>query len=437
MKKLYLILGLFFATFSFSQDKALTLEYCYEQAILNYPLAKQKALLNSSNELKIKNLQSNYLPQINLNGQFTYQSEVTTVRINMPEITLPIGDPPATINLPDPEVPEIPKDMYKLSFDVNQMIYDGGVTNRQKEIQSMDFEIDQQQLDIELYKLKENINQVYFSIILLEEKKKLMNLVKDEIVAKLIKVESGVKNGVLLSSNADILKAEQLKIDQELSGIAIGIASGFIILEELTNIDIQDNTQLFLPEPAVNTNIYENKRLEYNLFDMQKSKIASMKDLINSKNTPKLFGFGQLGYGRPGLDMFSDEFKPYYLVGVGLNWSILNWKENVNEKTILDLQTSIIEAQKETFDKNIRIASQQQIAEIQKYEVMIEKDNEIIELRSKITKTASSQLSNGIITSTEYLAQLNEEKQARLNKQTHTIKLINAKLNYLSAIGKL
>jgi outer membrane protein TolC len=68
---------------------------------------------------------------------------------------------------------------------------------------------------------------------------------------------------------------------------------------------------------------------------------------------------------------------------------------------------------------------------------MIDKDQELIDLRVKITKTASSQLSNGTITSTEYLTQLNEEKQAKLNKETHEIQLINAKLNYLSAIGKL
>ncbi len=436
MKKLYFIFGLFLVTYSFGQDNIISLEYCYEQAINNYPLSKQKEFLNSSNELKINNLQKNFLPQIQLNGQATYQSEVTAININMPTIDLPTN-PPVPVSLPNPEVPEIPKDQYKLTLDVNQMIYDGGATKKQKQLEFINYEIDQQQLDIELFKLKENINQVYFSIILLEEKRELLYIMKENLLSKLKEVESGVKNGVLLSSNADILMAEILKIDQELAGIDIGIESGFIILEELTTIDIPEDPELIIPKPVVNLNIYENKRLEYELFDIQKSKISSMKNLINSRNTPKFFGFGQLGYGKPTLDMFAQEFGPYYLVGVGLSWDIFNWKVNTNEKTILDLQNSIIDTQKETFDKNIRIASQQQIAEIRKYEVLIVKDVEIIELRSKITKTVSSQLDNGIITSTEYLTQLNEEKQAILAKQTHEIQLINAKLNYLSAIGKL
>jgi len=436
MKKRFIILGLFIVTFSFSQNNTLRLEYCYEQAIKHYPLSKQKEFLNSSNELKINNLQKNYLPHIELNGQATYQSEVTTVSVIMPPITLPT-DPPTHLNVRNPVVPEMSKDQYKLTLDVNQMIYDGGSTKKQKKVEFINYEIDQQQLDIELYKLKENINQVYFSIILLEDKKELLNIMRGNLQEKLKEVESGVENGVLLSSNADIIKAELLKLDQQLAGIEIGIESGISILEELTTIDIPENPELIIPNPVVNLNIYENQRLEYGLFDMQKAKLSSLKNLIDSKNTPKFFGFGQLGYGMPGLDMFSHNFGPYYLVGVGLSWDILNWKDNTNKKTILDIQNNIIDTQKETFDKNIRIASKQQIAEIRKYEVIIEKDDEIIELRAKITNTASSQLNNGIITSTEYLTQINEEKQAKLSKQTHKIQLIYAKLNYLSAIGKL
>lgn len=437
MKSISTILGLLVFIISYSQENAISLQECYDEAVKNYPLTKQRELLNSTNELKILNLQKNYLPQISLNGQATYQSEVTSVKINMPDITVPIGDPPLTISPPNPDVPEIPKDMYKLTLDVNQMIYDGGITKRQKELQVLGFEIDKQNLEIELYKLKENINQVYFSIVLLKENKKLLNIIKVNIEAKLSDVESGVSNGILLASNADILRAEILKVEQEIAGIDVGIESAFDILRELTGMEIPDGSELVLPDPVVNTEVYNNERLEYTLFDMQKSRLNSMKTIIDAKKAPKFFGFGQLGYGRPGLDMFAEDFSPYYLVGVGLSWDILNWKENNNEKSILELQNNILDTQKETFDKNIRIASRKQIAEIKKFEVLIEKDDQLIELRTKITETASSQLNNGVITSTEYLTQLNEEKQAKLNREKHKIQLINAKLNYLSAIGKL
>jgi hypothetical protein len=116
-------------TFSYSQKSTLSLEYCYEQAIRSYPLSKQKELLNSKSNLKIANLKKNFLPEINLNSQATYQSEVTEISISMPEITLPTN-PPTPINIPDPDTPELPKDQYKLTLDINQLIYDGGLTKK-------------------------------------------------------------------------------------------------------------------------------------------------------------------------------------------------------------------------------------------------------------------------------------------------------------------
>jgi outer membrane protein TolC len=76
-------------------------------------------------------------------------------------------------------------------------------------------------------------------------------------------------------------------------------------------------------------------------------------------------------------------------------------------------------------------------SEVLKYEKIILKDREILDLRSKVVKEYASRLDHGVITATEYLNELNAESEARLNINIHKIQLVQAKYQYLSAIGQL
>jgi len=133
--------------------------------------------------------------------------------------------------------------------------------------------------------------------------------------------------------------------------------------------------------------------------------------------------------------MLKNEFKEYYMVGAKLSWNIWNWNQNHTDRKIIDIQKDIINSQKDIFEKNLRISAEKQMGDIRKLQSLIEKDNELIELRDKIVKTYSSQLDNGIITSTEYLTEVNNQLQARLTMESHKIQLIQAKINYLTLTG--
>ena len=76
-----------------------------------------------------------------------------------------------------------------------------------------------------------------------------------------------------------------------------------------------------------------------------------------------------------------------------------------------------------------------QTAQINSLKAILEKDKLIIEKRKSIKETASSQLANGSITSTDYLIESNAEMQAILNQKIHEIKLMNAISNYNSSKG--
>ncbi|OQX76481.1 MAG: hypothetical protein B6D61_08735 [Bacteroidetes bacterium 4484_249] len=426
MKRIILTYLLAFAAaFSIDAQDSITLDMCYQKATENYPVFRQKELLSASNDLEIKNLNKNYLPKMVINGQAHYQSDVTKTPFQ--DVTFP--------GLP--VIPTVEKDWYKITLDVNEVIYDGSATARQKKLEVIDLAIEQQNVDVELYKLKESINRVFFNILLLRENKKILRLHKANLDAKLKTVESGVKNGTILESNADILKAEIIKIKQSISEIEIGLNASFKIMNEYTGLNLNKKTDFVVPDVFIDLNKYNNNRLEYSLLSLQQNKIEASKKLLGSKNLPQFSAFGQAGYGRPGYDMLKNEFDDFYMIGLRLHWNFYDWNHSKKEKEILDLRNEIINTKKETFDKNLRISLENKIAELKKIEEIIISDEEIIVLRTKISKSVSSQLDNGVITSTEYLTEINAEAKAKLDMEIHKIQLIKAKLDYQAALGDL
>jgi outer membrane protein TolC len=422
----FLIVFLVLRIMGFSQlPDPVTLDYCYKQAATNFPLARQEGLMAGSSELKVKNISKNWLPTMNLSGSASLQSDVTAFEI------------PRIAGLPPIESPTISKDWYKLTLDVNQSLYEGNVTAYQKKLEGMNLSADQKSLQIELYKLKDRINQVFLSIFLIRENEKLLNSNKERLEAKLKEVRSAVANGVQLASNADAIEAELLRIDQQFTETKIDRSASFKILSQLTSVEIPETVQLAFPQTQLSSYAYENKRFEAELFDIQESRLEVMKDMVTTKWNPKIFAYGQLGYGRPGLNMLSNSFDPWWLVGAKLTWNFFNWNQNKNEKKIYDIQGEIIKSQKEAFDKNLQISSETNLSQVLKLSEVLQKDEEIINLRTRISKTASSQLDNGVITSGEYISRINEETQARLSLQLHKVQLELAKLTYLYNLGKL
>lgn len=434
---LYIILLLIFSQSLHAQvPDTLTLVYCHELALSTYPAADRADLLASANDLQQKRLNANYLPQVQLNGQASYQSDVTKVDVEIPSFYIPppidMQVSPAPLNTPVP-----PKDQYRLSLDVNQVIYDGGITSKQKKVELTAYEIERQKLEVELHHLKENINNVYFSIILMQENEKLLIVLIENLNSKLKDVEAAVSHGIALSSDRDVLRAEIIRVEQQLGETSIQRSAFVKMLGELLSEDLPGNITLELPQLQIQYGSFQVSRPELLLYDMQKTSLEKSKDLITSTWMPKLYGFGQLGYGNPGLNMLEDKWSPFYIVGARLNWQLWNGNKNKKDKQILGLQQSIVDKQRETFDKNLNISLLQQQADINKYEGMILQDFEVIELRINIARTASSQYDNGVITSSDLVSRLNEEAQAKLNLEVHKVRLAKAQVDYLTNLGIL
>lgn len=387
-------------------SQTLTIEHCYEMAKEYYPLSKQHDLISKSSQFSIDNIAKGYLPQINVNGQATYQSEVTRLPVKFPGIDIPVPD----------------KDQYKLYGEVSQVLYDGGIIRQQKKLQQINSEAEEQSLEVELYKLKDRINQLFFGILMIDEQIAQAGITRKGIESVLKKTEALVANGAALRSNADVLKAEIIQTDQRMIELRAMRKSYAAMLGLFINSNIDENTVLEKPQlPAVSL---ENNRPELSLFNKQMTLLAEQKKMVTAKNLPQFGLFVQGGMGKPGLNMLSNKFDSYYMGGIRLRWSISGWYTAKREKSLLDIRQQNTDLQRQTFLFNTSMIIKQQQTEEEKWQSLLDTDNEIIALRENIRKAAAAQLENGVITGSDYIREVNAEDQAKQNRILHEIQLL-------------
>lgn len=410
MKRFIIILIGFFSATMVSQQ-TITLQECYELATTNYPLAKQSQLLESQNELEKEVLSKTKLPQLILDAQATYQSDVIEVPI-----------PNSGIEPPN-------KDQYRATLSVNQLIYNGGATDASINLKSTQLKSKQKQVEVNLYQLKQNINQLYFSILLSQETDLLLKAKQEQLQAKLNEVKSGITYGVLLPASDKVLEAELIKLKQQFIEVESNKTTLIQTLSEIIGQPLNATTtfQNHLMKTTLATTL---NRPELELFQLKKEEIESNEALITKQNSPRLLGFATGGYGNPGLNMLDNSFQPFYTVGVKLNWKVFDWNSNKKQRESFSINKDIIDTETETFKLNTTIALNQQQREIDKIENFISSDLEIINLRKDVLKSAESQLKNGVITSSAYITELTNLYEDENTLVKHKIQLQLAKANY-------
>ncbi len=416
-------LAILFILFSFGNLQAqdtLDLQFCRQRTINTYPLNKDFENNLKINELKIKNIKTIYYPVLNLTGQIIHVSDVPHYVSDNPMLQVPVID----------------NNQYKIMLEARQVLYDGGLTKKQKAVEKSTLELQNKSTEVKLYALNDQINDVYFLILLFQEQKNLLEITRKTLNEQLKIVQSGVRNGVLLPGDADVLMAEILKTEQNISELESGRNNGLEILANLMDTVFDANINLRLPEIQPIPENTEINRPEYNLFKAQQTNLQEVASLNQVKRFPYLAAFGTFGYGYPGLNMLQDEADIIYTFGINLSWTIWDWNKTKREKQIFSVQQDMINTQRRVFDKNLQTAITKEKNEIAKLDDLLKKDEKIIEVRKRISKSKASQLKNGVITSSDYIRELNNETMAKVSRSLHEIQRLKAIMRYNTLIGK-
>ncbi len=411
MKKIILLLLL--TQLNVFGQEPLSLEKCYDLAETNYPKAKQSALVKEQSDLNSEIIKTRKYPKIDFDAQATYQSDV---------IHFPTENPGLIFELPN-------KDQYRATLTLNQLIYGGGTIDAAIAEENAKSITQLQKVDVELYQLKPKINQIYFSILLTQEKKEILFAKQKQIKEKLKEVKAGIKYGAVLPSSDAVLEAELLKIQQQLNEIESSRQNLIQTLEKYIGSPVSDTSVFTYPVNSLQISDTIN-RPEMELFNLQKSQIDNTSSLLQKNRLPKIYGFAQGGYGNPGLNMLDNSFQTFYYVGLKFNWNVFDWNKTKKQTQALELNKQLIESEKEEFRLQTSIQLEQQALEVKKYNDFIKSDQTIISLQKHILKTAESQLKNGVITSSDYMDQLTDLYEAEINLKTHQIQLLLAQANY-------
>lgn len=413
MRRILITSFLLIAFYSNAQQ-TLSLEDCYALANKNYPIAKQIGLLQQKSDYEVEALQTGKLPKIDLIAQGSYQNQVTTI--------------------PNPLLEPLNKDQYRANFDINQLIYNGGLIDANTKFKEAQTKTQQQQVEVSLYQIKTRINQLYFSILLLQERKEILVSKQEQLVSKIKEVKSGIQYGAILPASEKVLEAENLKIKQQLSEIQFDKKRLFENLSSLTFTTVPE-TLILEKTILIADESSQNNRPELKYFELQNQQIEASKNIISKSNLPKINAFGIAGYGNPGLNMIDNSYQPILMVGLRANWNVFDWNKSKAEKDALSVSADIVATEKETFLLNNSLQLQEMSNEILKSEEIIKTDTEIIGLREYVEKSANAQLKNGVITTSEYLVEFTNLYEARTNQKLHEIQLALAKANYQVSKG--
>ena len=402
-----------------SISQAQTLEECQQAAERNYPLIKQYELIAKTTQLTVQNLQKGWLPQLTASAQATYQSAVASWPESMQSVYQQMG-----LNMKG-----LSKDQYKISVDLQQTIYDGGAISSQRNIAQQEGKVQEAQTETHLYQVRRRVNEMYFSLLLLNEQIQLNEDVKTLLQSSEKKLSAMVKGGTAATSDLDNVRAERLSVEQQNESLKQQKQMLQRMLSVFCGIEVN---KIQKPEPIQVTSS-ANNRPEMRLYDSQLKLTEAKEKALDTQLRPKLGLFAQGYYGYPGLNMFEDMMNRNWslngIVGIKLSWNVSALYTRKNDKAKLNAQREMIESAREVFLFNNKLEEIQQSENITRYQTMMKSDDEIIALRTNVRKAAESKLAHGIIDVNSLLREINNENAAKTQQTIHEIDMLKEMYN--------
>ena len=407
-------LSLLLSVVAFTGVSGQTLEECQQAAERNYPLIQQMDLIRQTTELNVQNIEKGWLPQVSASAQATLQSDVTAFPEQIQTVYQQMGI----------DMKGLRKDQYRVGIDVQQTIYDGGAIRNQKEVARERGNVELAQNEVNMYNVRHRVNEMYFSLLLLDDQIRLNRDLQELLEANEKKLSTMLKGGTAAESDFLNVKAERMNVVQQLTNLETQRQAVARMLSVFCGIEVKEPSK----PSATAVQLSGNQRPELRLVDAQLRLVEAQEKALNSALLPRLGVFAQGFYGYPGLNMFEDMMHRQWslngIVGARLQWNIGALYTRKNDKAKLNLLRQSAENSREVFLFNNNLEQIQQSESISRYQKLMEADEEIIRLRSQVRKAAESKLRHGIIDVNDLLREINAENAARVQQSIHEIEML-------------
>ena len=393
-----------------------TLDYCLQRAEENYPEIKKYGLLESTSELSLEEINRGWWPRLGLSAQANLQNIVPAFPGILQNMLAQNGF----------ELKGMGKLQYKVAAELNQTIWDGGASKAQRAIERASLAESKAALDVELYAIRSQVENIYFGILLIQEQMKQTESTIELLFANLQRLESMVRNGTAMQSDADMIEAQCLTLKQSMADARNAMKGYRDVLSVYIGEELGEQI-LICPEAEMPQSA-GSERPELTLFDKRIENNMARLKAIDASVMPHIGFFTQAYYGYPGYNYFESmtnrSLSFNIMAGVRMSWNVESLYTKDTKRHKLTLNSDMVNADREKFLFNSRLQSAHENSEIEAIREVMKEDSRIVELRQNVRRSAESQLRNGIIDATALLSKINDENQARLNSAYHNIQLI-------------
>lgn len=414
MKRIALLCGCLLA--GLSAGAQVTLDECRRLAREHYPEIRQYDLVHRTEEYTLSNARRAWLPQLSLAAQATWQTEVPSFPNAFAGMLAQQGI----------DMPGMNKDQYKAALELNQTLWDGGKSEADKRIARAEAAEQARSADVDLYALQGRVDNLFFGILLLDERIAQTRLTLDLLRSNLEKVRALQRNGVAMQSDADAVEAELLTVNQQLTQVTASRDSYRRMLEIFTGRPL-DGERLERPD-ASEPRSMESSRPELALFDATADKLTAQERLVKAATRPRFGLFAQGYYGYPGMDYFQSMMSPDWswnaMAGVKMSWNFGAYYTRKNSLAKLRTAKEQVEVQREIFLFNTRLQTAEESGDIARLRKALADDDRIVALRRSVREAAESKLRNGVIDTDDLLRKITDEAAAATARSAREIELL-------------
>jgi len=386
------------------------------------PRAQQVALERQASALRLRSIAADRLPSLNADGTAQYQSAVTFIPIQLPNVSVPIP----------------PKDRYDAQLIAQQRLIDPTLGPRAN-VERASLAASEAHVQTTLYSLRDEVDEAFFSAALAQARAGELTAAISDLEAQLRVARARVREGTALQSEAATIEAELLRRRQDQTDLTATRDASLAVLASLTGRAISPTDTLALPDlapiVAASRGSLPRQRPEYAEFARTRDQLAAQEQLVAAQARPRVSAFAHFGYGKPGLNVLATNFNAYWLGGVEVQWAPWTWGTNQRDREVLAVQQLVVATNEAAFTAVTERIVDRSLADIDRLTASLGTDDTIIALRERIERETQHRYDEAVVTASEYVDRQNDVLAARLTRASHEVELAQARARYLATIG--
>lgn len=393
-----------------------------DAAVRHDPRAAQSLMQGRATELRLRNLDAERMPQLELRGEATGQSEVTAIPITVPGV----------------DIPEPPNGRFEAALEAQVTLYDGGVLGERRNLERARLQAEEARLAAQLHPLRMEVTEAFFAAFILQERVAEAGTLMDDLEARLAMVRAQVRNGAALPGDTAVLRAELLGAGQQRAELAADRRAALAVLAQLAGREAGEGDVLVLPELAgrMRTDAVAGAHPQYAVFAAERARLAREQSLVRARTLPQVAAFGQLAYGRPGLAQFRTDLHEYWIGGVRVHWRPWDWGTAGRDRGVLQVQRQMVDTEEAAFTARLQREVQDELQAVGRLRDALAVDERIVVLREQVERQARAQHDEHAITAAAYVDARTDLQEARIARQRHRAELARAMARYLTTLGR-